>query len=214
MVRLRSTNDIILSLIDYYRSTQPLLDTKPGTTTRDVIIDGPATQVARLYEELAGVSNLQSLTLTVGADLDKLAKNFGATRQRGAKASGPVLFTFSNLDADIPINKGDIVRAKNGQTFVVLNSFSISTTQANTFRATAAKFRSDLEFVGITDEFAAEILAESTASGVQGNISKYSIVSTGIGRINHVTNAAPFGGGKDTEDDATFRNRVLAILCM
>jgi uncharacterized phage protein gp47/JayE len=211
MVRLRSTNDIILSLIDYYRSTQPLLDCKPGTVTRDVIIDGPATQVARLYEELAGVSNLQSLILTVGSDLDKLAKNFGATRQRGAKASGPVLFTFSNLDADIPVNKGDIVRAKNGQTFVVLNSFSISTTQANSFRATAAKFRSDLEFVGITDEFAAEILVESTISGVQGNISKYSIISTGIGGINHVTNASPFGGGKDTEDDATFRNRVLAI---
>ncbi|KKN72146.1 hypothetical protein LCGC14_0413580 [marine sediment metagenome] len=211
MVRIRSANEIILSLIDYYRSTAALLDTKPGTVTRDVIIDGPSSQLARLYEELAGVANLQSLSLTVGADLDRLSQNFGAVRQRGAKASGPVLFTFNNLDADIPINKGDIVRAKNGQTFVVLNSFTISTILETTFRATAARFRSDLDFVGITDAFVAEILVEATSSGIQGNISKYSITSTAIAAINNVTNASPFGGGRDTEDDSTFRNRVLAI---
>lgn len=211
MVRIRSTNEIILSLIDYYRNGIALLDTKPGTVTRDVIIDGPATQLARLYEEVAGISNLQSLSLTVGADLDRLAQNFGAVRQRGAKSSGPVIFTFSNLDADIPINKGDIVRAKNGQTFVVLNSFTVSTTLETTFRATAAKFRSDLDFVGITNEFAAEVLVEATSSGVQGNISKYSIISTSIPGISNVTNASQLSGGRDTEDDATFRNRVLAI---
>jgi len=198
-------------LIDYFRSTQPLLDTKPGTVPRDVIIDGPSTQFARLYEELAGISNLQSFSLTVGADLDRLGQNFGAVRQRGSKSSGPVLFTFNNLDADIPINRGDIVRAKNGQSFTVINSFTISTTLETTYRATAATYRSDLDFVGITDEYAASVLVEASSSGIQGNISKYSIVNTDVASINNVTNVASFAGGSDTEDDATFRNRVLAI---
>lgn len=211
MVRIRSTDEIILSLLDFYRSTQPLLDTKPGTVSRDVIIDGPATQLARLYEELSSISNLQSLRFSVGADLDRLAQNFGAIRQRGAKSTGPVLLTFSSLDADIAINKGDFVTAKNGSSFVVLNNFTISTVFEGTFRATAAKFRSDLDFVGITDEFAAEVLVEANASGIQGNISKFSINSTTVPGINNVTNAFPFGGGRDTEDDATFRNRVLAV---
>ena len=211
MVRIRSTNEIILSLLDFYRTTQPLLDTKPGTVARDLVIDGPSTQLARLYEELASVSNLQSLSLSIGSDLDKLSQNFGAVRQRGSKSTGPVLLTFNTLDADIPVNKGDIVRAKNGSTFVVLNSFSISSVLENTFRAIAAKYRSDLDFVGITDTYAAEVLVEATASGRQGNISKYSVTSTAISGINNITNASAFAGGKDTEDDATFRNRVLSI---
>jgi uncharacterized phage protein gp47/JayE len=211
MVRIRTTNEIILSLLDFFRTVEPELDTKPGTVARDIIIDGPASQLSRLYEELSAVSNLQSLRLSIGADLDRLAQNFGAIRQRGAKATGPVLFTFNNLAADIAINKGDIVTAKNGATFVVLNSFVISPVFETTFRATAAKFRSDLDFVGITDEFAAEILVESSAPGIQGNISNFSVVSTSVPNINNITNASPFGGGRDTEDDGAFRNRVFAI---
>ena len=60
MVRIRTANEIILSLIDFFRVAQPLLDTKPGTVSRDVIIDGPATQYARLYEELGAITNKQS----------------------------------------------------------------------------------------------------------------------------------------------------------
>ena len=90
MVRIRTTNDIILSSLDYYRSVQPNLDTKPGTVARDVLIDGPAAQLSRLYEEAGSISNLQSLRLSIGADLDRYAQNFGAVRKRGAKSNGPV----------------------------------------------------------------------------------------------------------------------------
>lgn len=211
MVRIRTSNEIILSLIDFFRVAQPLLDTKPGSVSRDVIIDGPATQFARVYEELGAITNKQSFRNSIGSDLDLLAQNFGAVRQRGAKSTGPTLMTFTSLEADIPINAGDIVTAKNGATFTVINSFNVSPVFANTFRATAARYRADLDFVGITDEFAVEILTEAASSGVSGNISKYSINRTTIPNISNVTNVFPFGGGRDTEDDATFRNRVLSI---
>ncbi|HVI40693.1 MAG TPA: baseplate J/gp47 family protein [Anaerovoracaceae bacterium] len=211
MVRIRSSNEIILSSLDFYRVAQPLLDTKPGTVSRDVLIDGPSAQLSRLYDELSRISSLQSLRLALGSDLDKLAQNFGAVRQRGSKATGPALLTFKNFDTDISVNKGDLITAKNGATFVASNSLVISPVFASSFKATAAKFKSDLDFVGITDEFATEVLVESSAPGIQGNISKYSLKSTGIVGVNNVTNVTPFGGGKAAEDDASFRTRILSI---
>ncbi len=211
MVRIRSTNDIILTLIDFFRSAQPNLDTKPGTVARDVIIDGPSTQLARLYEELNSVSTQQSLRLSLGADLDRIAQNFGAIRQQGARSTGPALLTFTSLEADIVINAGDIVTAKNGATFKVLNGLLISVVQESFYRSTAAKFRSDLDFVGITDEFAAEVIVEAVSSGIQGNVSKFTLNGTSIPNISNVTNVFPFSGGREPEDDAAFRNRIFAI---
>jgi hypothetical protein len=211
MVRTRSTNDIILSLIDFIRTAQPLLDTKPGTVVRDVVIDGPSAQLSRLYDEIANVSSLQSLRLAVGSDLDKLAQNFGATRQNGNQAGGIAIMTFSNLSTSIAVSQGDIVTAKNGSSFSVVNGIVVTPTFESQYRAIASKYRADLDFIGSTDELAVEVVVQAVSAGQQGNISTYSLNNTNISGINFVTNSSPFSGGADVEDDATFRNRVLGI---
>jgi hypothetical protein len=211
MVRIRTINDLILSTIDFYRLSQPLLDTKPGTVARDILVDAPSTQAARLYEELARIRTAQSLRLSVGSDLDKLSSNVGATRKQGSKSSGTALISFNELDADIPINAGDIINANNGASFQVTTSLTVAVNNANEFRATASKFRADLDFVGITDEFAVEVPAECTVTGTIGNVSRYSLISTTIDGVSNVTNAAPFSGGSKSETDSEFRNRVLAV---
>ena len=48
MVIIRSVNEIILSLIDFFQLAQPDLDTKPGTVARDLFIDSPATALSLL----------------------------------------------------------------------------------------------------------------------------------------------------------------------
>lgn len=211
MSRVRSANQIILDILDFYRASVPNLSTNPGSVARDLLVDGPATQIARLYEELARVTGLQSLRLAIGADLDKLAQNFGATRRRGSKSTGPALITFATLEGDINVNQGDTITARNGSIFVATTSAVISAVQANRFRATASKFRADLDLAGITDEFAAEISTEASTPGVQGNISKFGLISTVITGVSNVTNVFAFGGGTAAEDDAQFRARVLAI---
>ena len=108
MVSIRSVNEIILSLIDFFKVAQPDLDTKPGTVARDLMIDAPASQLAILYDQLANVSNKQSLQLVVGTDLDKLAKNFGIVRKSATSSSGVALLTFSSINATININKNDL----------------------------------------------------------------------------------------------------------
>jgi len=211
MAQIRSQNEIVLSLLDFFRAAQPDLDTKPGQVSRDVLVDGVAIQLARLYEELQRNAALSSLRLALGSDLDRLASNYGAVRKRGTKSAGPALFTFEEIVADIGINSGNIVTARNGATFIVSTNAVVSPVFVNSYRALATRYRADLDLVGITDEFAIEVQVEGTATGVQGNVSKYILVSTDIDGVSHVTNVTPFGGGSAPEDDATFRSRVLAI---
>lgn len=210
MTNIRSVNEIIQNLIDFYRLTQPDLDIKPGTVARDLFIDAPASQLSILYDELAGVSDKQSLRLVVGSDLDKLAKNFGVPRQQSTPSSGVALLTFSSINAPININKGDIVIANNGFSFSVLNGVSITPSAINFYRSVASRFRDQLDIAGISDTYAAEVTVTATTPGLSGNIGKYSLNRTTISGVSNVTNINAFTGGNNQENDAVFRNRVLS----
>lgn len=211
MVTIRDTNQIILSLIDFFSTAQPDLDTKPGTVARDLMVDAPASQIALLYDEVGKISNLQSLRLVSGSDLDKLAQNFGATRKVATKSSGTVLFTFNSIPAVISINSNAVLTATSGATFIVLNGTSINPAQSNFYKSVATKYQNALSFLNITDQYAVEVSAQATTAGSSGNISQYSINKTTIPGVSNVTNVFPFTNGNDQENDATFRNRVLSI---
>jgi uncharacterized phage protein gp47/JayE len=210
MVIIRSVNEIILSLIDFFQLAQPDLDTKPGTVARDLFIDAPATTLSLLYDQLSSVSQQQSLRLVVGTDLDNLAKNFGIIRKQATPATGVALMTFSSLNANIAVNVGDTVTAQNGFAYTVANGITVSTSAANFYRSVAAKFSDQLAFVGITDQYAVEVTVVATTAGSAGNIGSYSLNAVSTPGISNVTNINPFTGGTDQENDAAFRNRVLA----
>lgn len=210
MVSIRSVNEIILSLIDFYRVAQPDLDTKPGTVARDLFVDGPSSQLALLYDELSSVSNQQSMRLVIGSDLDKLAKNFGVIRKQSTPSTGTALLTFSSINANININKGDSIVASNGFSFNVSNGVAVSAASSNYYRSVASKFRDQLDFVGITDEFAVEVTVSASTAGSAGNIGSYSLSRTSISGVSNVTNINSFRGGNDQESDSAFRNRVLS----
>lgn len=210
MVTIRSVNEIILNLIDFYRLAQPDMDTKPGTVARDLFVDAPASQLALLYDELSSVSNQQSFRLVVGSDLDKLAKNFGLSRKQSTPATGVGLLTFSAINSVININKGDVIIANNGFSYAVAVGISVTPNASNFYRSVAAKFRDQLDTVGISDEFAVEVTVVATTPGTAGNIGVGALSRTSIPGVSNVTNINAFRGGTDQENDATFRNRVLS----
>jgi uncharacterized phage protein gp47/JayE len=210
MVTIRSVNEIIQNLVDFFRVAQPDLDTKPGTVARDLFVDAPASMTSLLYDELSGVSNQQSLRLVVGADLDRLAKNFGLVRKQSTPSTGVSLLTFSAINANININKGDSVIAGNGFSFNVTAGLSVTASSSNYYRSVASKFRDQLDFVGISDEFAVEVTVLASTPGTAGNIGPYSLDSTSIPGVSNVTNINLFTGGTDQENDALFRNRILS----
>lgn len=211
MVNIRSTNEIILAIIDFFNTAQPNLDLKPGTVARDLFADMPASQIALLYDELGKISNLQSLRLVSGSDLDKLAQNYGVTRKVATKSSGTALLTFSSIPAVISINANSLLTSTSGSTFIILNGVSVNPSNANFYKSIATKYQNDLNFLNITDQYAVEVSVQATTAGSAGNISKYSINQVSISGVSNVTNTFPFVGGNDQENDATFRNRVLAI---
>lgn len=211
MAKIRSLNEIILNSLDFFRVAQPRLDTKPGTVSRDLFIENQASQLAKLYEEVNRVSIVQSPRMARGADLERWGQNIGASKIRGSKASVTALLTFKSIDSDIAINKGDLINSRNGITFVVSNSIVVSSIFANNYRAIASKYRTDLNSVGIEDEYAVEVLCEASVSGSQGNISKFYLSSTSISGVSNVTNVFAASGGRNLESDEAFLARVLAI---
>lgn len=211
MARIRSQNELILSLLDFFRAAQPNLDTKAGTVVRDLFVDSIGSQLSSLYQELQRIQSLQSLRLALGSDLDKLGSNYGAIRNKGTKAGGVALLTFSSIASDIPINRADVISARNGSSFLVTTGLVVSPVYANSYKATASQYRANLDLVGITDQYAVEVLVQASATGTQGNISKYNLNSTNIAGVTNVTNVVPFSGGTGTEDDASFRSRILSV---
>src|SRR5690606_11531304 len=131
--------------------------------------------------------------------------------KQGSVASGRGLYTFSEIEADFSINVGDIATAKNGASFRVTQGVNVSPVNLNQYRAIASKFRSNLDFVGITDKFAVEVLLESSSTGILGNISKYSLSTTTTPGVSNITNTSSFSGGDGSESDQIFRNRIFSI---
>jgi uncharacterized phage protein gp47/JayE len=210
MVTVRSANEIIQSLVDFFRLAQPDLDTKPGTVARDLFIEGPSSQLSLLYDQVGSISTLQSIRLVVGSDLDKLAKNFGIVRKQSTPSTGTALLTFSSIVSPININKGDTVIANNGIAYAISAGVAVIPSNSNFYRSVASKFRNQLDTAGISDQYAVQVTLIASSAGSAGNIGSYSLSRTTIPGVSNVTNVNSFNGGTDQEDDASFRNRVLA----
>jgi len=210
MVTFKSFDNIVLDMVQQLRLTQPSLDTKPATVARDLMIDLQAQQVSEIYEALREIAALQSISNVTGQDLTNYASNYGVTRQSGTKAIGTVVFTFKNIDSDITISAGTLVRTANGLPFSTVSAINITTSQANSLRATATRLRDRLNTAGITDEFAVEASVEANSAGSIGNIASYSITLTNASDANNVTNLSSFTGGSNLESDAALRSRILA----
>jgi hypothetical protein len=210
MTRFKSFNEVVLSMLERLRLTQPQLDTKPNSVARDVFVDPPAFEMGDVYEVMRAVARLQSLANLSGNDLTNFGANFGASRKTGTKASGKVVFTFRKVDINITIPAGTVVTTRNGTTFATISSTTVRTSNSNALRATATRLREELDTAGITDQYAIEASVQAQSVGSGGNIATYSIVSHSAAGVNGVTNVVSFIGGSDLETDAAFRSRVLS----
>ena len=211
MAIFRSYNDLVISFIEYLRLVQPEMDTKPGTVARDLFIDAPSQQLSELYSQLRTISGLQSLFATSGSDLSRLASNFGVSRKTGTAATGIAVLTTNNLELDTLIPSGSVITASNGISYRIVNNLVLSAANANVYRATATRLRTELDLASITDEFAVEIAVEALTKGTSGNIGPYSLTTISVDGISNVTNLQTFSGGSNVESDNAFRTRILRV---
>jgi len=207
----RSFSEIVNSIIERLRLTQPNLDTKVGTVSRDVFIDIQADQLEKLHSSMLLVSEKQSPEIARGKDLDRWANNFGITRNSGTPSNGIIVFTTNEISTDIPIPSGTVVTSRNGLQFRTIGSYIMSVAEKNRFSANGNRLRSTLDLAGITDSFAIEVPVRAGNSGTSGNISSFQVTEHNLEDALKVTNLVSFNGGSNTESDAAFRSRVFAV---
>lgn len=211
MARFRTLEEITLAMIDALRLAQPDADSKPGSVIRDLMIDLPAAEIAKVYVELRNAQTFQSLSLATGQDLDRYARNFGITRNSGSPAFGVAVLTTNTLDAAIVIPVGTTVVARNGSTFKTTSDVIFDSTKRSLYRSNAIRLQTDLELAGIVDQFAVEVGVQATTAGSAGRIGKYQLISQPISGVSNVTNTTAFSGGTSIETDDQFRARIQSV---
>lgn len=211
MARFRTLEEITLSMLDSLRLSQPEADSKPGSVIRDLMVDLPAAEIAKVYVDLRNTQTFQSISLATGQDLDRYARNFGITRNSGSPAFGVVVFTTNTLDAAIVVPTGTVVIARNGSTFSTVSDILFDSTKKSLYRSNAIRLQVDLELAGIVDQFAIEVGVQATTAGAAGRIGKYQLISQPISGVSNVTNTEAFNGGTSIETDDQFRARILSV---
>jgi len=197
-------------MIERLRIVQPGLDTKPGSVSRDLFIDLQADELEKLYNLISIVSDKQSFSTAVGSDLDKLARNFGFSRKRGATSSGTVIFSINSLEIDYEIEEGTIVSTRSGVSFRTIGNYTMLRSQRNIYSANASRIQKQLSVAGSASGFAIEIPVEAINPGSSGNIGSYQIVRQSAPFTFSVTNISAISGGSDVESDSEFRRRFLS----
>lgn len=211
MARIKSLEEIVLSMIDFLRLAQPDANLNPGSVIRDTMIDMPAAAISQLYDELRSASGFQAILSASGSQLDKLARNYSIVRNTGSPARGVAVLTANSLESNVNIPNGTFFIARNGQKFRTVSDTLMDASRPNIYRSNAVRLSNDLQMTGILDQFAIEVNVQAISPGISGRISKYQLVSHSIPGISNITNTASFVGGSNLESDDQFRNRILSI---
>lgn len=211
MATFRSFSEIVATMLRRLQLTQPNLDTKPGSVSRDLFVDIPADQISRLYSAINLVSQKQSLASTSGSDLDKLGSNFGTVRNTGSAANGIVVFCVNSIVEDIPIPSGTLITSRGGITFRTIGNFVMSSVDRNRLSANAARMQKGLNIAGLNSKYALEVPVQAVRNGVAGNVSSLQLISTNLDETVSVTNLTSMSGGANSESDESFRSRILSI---
>lgn len=205
----KSLDQISVSMLDLLRLLQPDLDTKPGTVARDVFVDAPSSEIAKVYSALRTIANRQSIASAQGTELDRLGKNFGIIRTSGSPAQGVVVFTVNDLTSDLFIPSGTIVASQNGLSFRTIANSSFNAANASLHRSNALRIRGDLDLAGISDNFALEVGVEALTNGAEGNVGRFSVIRQTLPGVSNVVNLEPFTGGSGVESDEAYKSRLL-----
>lgn len=101
MIRARSFDEIVRSMIAYLRTTEmgKDVDVKIGTVSREVMLDPQGFEMSMLSHDMRDVQKSQSIVFAEempDEDLDYLVSNWWIKRKQGTKAGGSVVFYIKN----------------------------------------------------------------------------------------------------------------------
>lgn len=215
---LRPLEVIINELVGQVQAVLPEANTLPGSVIREAFINAPAAQVSLLYEALDTTRQAQTISEATGTNLDRIAGNFGLTRDSGRTAIGRVTLIFSDAitTTNILVNEGTVVSTDEGVEsidFTVIGTHIFRSIDQDSFAAEARRLESTLNAAGFTDaEHVATIPVQATTSGSTGNVGSFSLTRANIPGVQAITNITPMVGGVDAESDESLRRRISIVL--
>ena len=201
---IKSFSQIVNEMIQFLKNTRSSVDTKPGTFTRDVVIDPVANTVGTFYNELDKVSRAQSPDLAAPSDIEQLGKNYQTLRKGAIKSTGTVNFYAFNAPATpITIPQGTTVVTKalaNGSSQQYVTTQAVTLAAAN-YSVNTGRY-----------EVSANVRAVIPGSG--GNVPGGSVntMSDVISGVNGVYNYSTFSSGRDIEPIDAYRTRIKATI--
>ncbi len=179
-------------------AASPLLDFSVGSILR-AIAEGNAGVLLWLQGLIIQVLSTTRAATSNGSDLDTWMADYGLTRLPAVPASGLVTFSRSACTVQTVIPVGALVQTADfSQQFAVI--------QDTTNSAWSATFGGYVLAVGVTS---LTVPVQAVTAGAAGNVvaGAISSIPTVIMGVTTVTNAAPFGGGLDAENDPALRTR-------
>lgn len=215
---LRPLEVLVNSLVEQVREVLPDANVSPGSVIRDAFINAPASQLAMLYEQMDSIRTAQTVAEASGADLDRLAGNYGVSRNPGRPSIGRVTLILNDTikSNDITISQGTTVSTNeqsNSISYTVIGSYLFRSIDQDFYAAEARRLSTSLQAYGITDAaYVAVVPVESISFGTYGNVGAGAITRGAIVGVRKIVNLTPTVGGTDIESDESLRKRITAIV--
>jgi hypothetical protein len=226
LITLKSLNEVVEGMINNIHDKLPNADTKEGTFLRDVFIDPVADEVVGLNFDMKIMETNQSILTATDEDLERLASNYGITRNEATKSSGFIRFYFKTTDTDTVIYGGTVVQtvptyATSAKSFTTTNTKDIyyvsdnSTLDREQYEYYQIINLSNLT-LGDSGYYYYDVDALSSDTGSAYNVSANTVIRKSSTLDNNILtfgNPIAFTGGSDNESDTSLRMRIrLALL--
>lgn len=218
MVFVRPLELIVSELIREIQATLPEANVLPGSAIREAFINPPAAQISLLNEFAESIKVAQTISEASGSDLDRLATNFGLTRDSGRQSIGQVTLVLTDAINSLTINIPDGTTIATDERiglieFSIIGSHVLRPIDRDFFAAEAERLQTSLQAAGITNAaHTFTVPIESFRTGSTTNVGAFAIVRGNIPGVQSIVNLAPTVGGTDAESDDSLRRRISLAL--
>ncbi len=202
----KSVTAIKQLLASYITTDYPNLDTSEGSPVDDIVINPPAQELSKFYDNLDIISENQSKDTATSRGLDVLMSNISLTRKSASTSTGFITF-FANTqplsDISIPLNTTISTLPSNNSVGIQF----LTTQNATMYVAIISQY-----YNPTTNKYEITVPIESVETGSSNNVGPSTITSiiTPIIGIDGCYNLNSTTGATDTELDSDVRTRIQA----
>ena len=209
---------IVSEMIRDIQAVLPSANVLPGSVIRETLVNPPAAQLSFITSALETIRQAQTIAEATGSDLDRLASNFGLTRDAGRAAIGELVLVLSNTvaSATITVSDGSMISTDErvGSTeFMTIGTYTFRPIDKEFYAAEAVRLQNQLKLANINNaQYAAIVPIQALNAGSIGNVGAYTIFRGNIPGVSSVINLTPTVGGIDVESDSSLRRRITLVL--